>query len=439
MVAEDIGKAGRGKNRGYHGHVSAATRSDVAIHIVRPHSAGPGASTESSTTAPMRGGLLHKGHSGRFSTAIHEKDEDDDYSAVDDDRITPRPPYTKATRNASTVLASGPLRNISTSLEQPNELVRPQPIAYLSVTGANLNLDWLALKHVEFYVDGGNNWLYSAELNGRQVVVKTVKPRFRDDPVAIEDLERELKVHARLSHPNIVDLIGAGLKPLGERFIVLEKLEGGSLSEMLGFHKKIERKSSFSNILIKNEKDIEPLSYIDVLKHARSLSFALQYCHTMVPGCMILHRDLKPENIAFTSDGLLKIIDFGLAKEVSEASPLSEDVYQMSGKTGSYRYMSPEVALTEPYNHKADVYSFSLILWTIMAGKKPFEGLGLSSLHAKVWRGGMRPSLKKGWPEEFNNFLQECWSPNMQERPNFDKILETIDLFIVEEMKQYLF
>lgn len=232
------------------------------------------------------------------------------------------------------------------------DIIKPQPIDYSSVTGANLNMDWLLLKHVEFYVDGGHNWLYSAELDGKPVVVKIVKPRARNDPLAIEDLERELRVHASLDHENIVELVGAGLKPQGERFIVLEKLDGGTLSYMLDLNRKRTEKKTDQGVS-------EPLSYIDVLKHARWLSAALQYCHSKaLPGSMILHRDLKPENVAFSADGLLKIIDFGLAKVVENASSDSNDIYVMSGKTGSYRYMSPEVALTEPYNHKADVYSF---------------------------------------------------------------------------------
>lgn len=242
-------------------------------------------------------------------------------------------------------------------IDENADLPKPDPLTYLSVTGANLNMDWLLLKRVEFLVDGGNNWLYSASLNGQAVAVKTLKPKFRNDPVAIEDLEKEVRVHAMLDHPHIVALLGAGLTPQGERFIVFERLDGGNLSETLGIDKKsLQKKYS---ILRRDRDDAEPLSFIDVLKHARSVASAMQYCHTKAsPGSMILHRDLKPENIVFSSDGMLKIIDFGLARIVTEASSESNLVYGMSAKTGSYRYMSPEVALSRPYNHKADVYSF---------------------------------------------------------------------------------
>jgi serine/threonine protein kinase len=244
--------------------------------------------------------------------------------------------------------------------EEQTNLIKPERLSYLSVTGANLNMDWLLLKRVEFLVDGGNNWLYSACLNGKACAVKTIKPKFRNDPVAIEDLEREVRVHAVLDHPHIVALLGAGLTPQGERFIVFEKLDGGDLSETLGFDKKSHKKKY--SILRRDCDDAEPLSFIDVLKHARSVASALQYCHTKaIPGSMILHRDLKPENIVFSSDGMLKIIDFGLARIVTDASSDSNMVYGMSAKTGSYRYMSPEVALSMPYNHKADVYSFGKV------------------------------------------------------------------------------
>lgn len=62
--------------------------------------------------------------------------------------------------------------------------------------------------------------------------------------------------------------------------------------------------------------------------------------------------------IGFTLDGTVKLLDFGLARVVDDASPYSNDKYEMSGETGSLRYMSPEVADCRPYNHKADVYSF---------------------------------------------------------------------------------
>jgi serine/threonine protein kinase len=93
-----------------------------------------------------------------------------------------------------------------------------------------------------------------------------------------------------------------------------------------------------------------------VLTHAVSLADALNYLNSSaLANSMVLHRDLKPDNIGFTLGQELKLIDFGLAKVVENATPQCDDVYRMSGETGSLRYMAPEVADNQPYNHKSDV------------------------------------------------------------------------------------
>jgi serine/threonine protein kinase len=134
--------------------------------------------------------------------------------------------------------------------------------------------------------------------------------------------------------------------------VVLERLDGGTLTQMLGYDTRIrDRRRRFWRK--------KHMSYLDVLRCARSIASAMEYCQTSaIPGSMVLHRDLKPDNIGFTLNGEVKVIDFGLAKVVDNASTESDDVYTMSGETGSLRYMAPEVADSLPYNHKSDVYSF---------------------------------------------------------------------------------
>lgn len=221
-----------------------------------------------------------------------------------------------------------------------------------SVGGARLDMKWTQLANVEYLTDGGNNWIHTAVVNGKAVVVKTLKPECQDLALAINELESELEIHAKLSHLHIVNLVGAGVTSKGYRFIVLERLDGGTLSQVLGYDTRIrDRRRRFWKK--------KSFSFVDVLTHARSLAAALAYLHgRAIPGCMVIHRDLKPDNIGFTLDGTLKVLDFGLARLVENSSPYSDQVYHMSGETGSLRYMSPEVADSRPYNHKADVYSF---------------------------------------------------------------------------------
>lgn len=160
-----------------------------------------------------------------------------------------------------------------------------------SVTGAQLNLQWESLRNVEYLTDGGNNWIHTAVLHGKSVVIKTLKPECQDVALAINEIEGELEIHSRLDHPNIVKLIGAGYTPRGVRFVVLERLDGGTLSQMLGYDNRIrDRRRRFWTK--------RKISYMDVLKCARSLADALAYCHgRAIPNVMVLHRDLKPDNL----------------------------------------------------------------------------------------------------------------------------------------------
>lgn len=174
--------------------------------------------------------------------------------------------------------------------------------------------------------------------------------------LAINEIEGELEIHSRLDHPNIVSLIGAGFTPHGVRFVVLERLDGGTLSQLLGYDNRIrDRRRRFWAK--------KKISYMEVLKTAKSMADALAYCHgSAIPNAMVLHRDLKPDNIGFSLDGTVKIIDFGLARIVENAT-VSDQVYEMSGETGSLRYMAPEVANCQPYNQKADVVSINVLVW----------------------------------------------------------------------------
>jgi len=175
-------------------------------------------------------------------------------------------------------------------------------------------------------------------------------------------------------------------------------------------------------------------SYADVLRCARSIAAAMDYCHSdAIPGCMVLHRDLKPSNIGFTLDGKVKLIDFGLARIVDNASPDSDDVYEMSGETGSLRYMAPEVADCRPYNHKADVYSFGIILWEIVSFQKPFDGMSRDEFYARVVHGGERPVINKRWPTELSDLMQLCWDFTPDVRPNFAGVLERLDAMLAKE------
>ena len=105
----------------------------------------------------------------------------------------------------------------------------------------------------------------------------------------------------------------------------------------------------------------------------------------------------------------MKLIDFGLARVVDNTTPDCDEVYEMSGETGSLRYMAPEVASAQPYNHKADVYSFGMILWELVAYEKPFDGMNREEFYEKVVHGGYRPEITRKFPEDLANLIQSSW------------------------------
>jgi serine/threonine protein kinase len=134
--------------------------------------------------------------------------------------------------------------------------------------------------------------------------------------------------------------------------------------------------------------------------------------------------------VGFTLDGTVKILDFGLAKIIESASVDSDDVYVMSGETGSLRYMAPEVADGLPYNFCADVYSFGIILWELNAGKKPFDGLNRELFYERVVHGGERPPLHRKWSKELTNLMAECWDADMHSRPKFRDVVARLDCLL---------
>jgi serine/threonine protein kinase len=170
--------------------------------------------------------------------------------------------------------------------------------------------------------------------------------------------------------------------------------------------------------------------FIEVLNLSRDLAIALRYLHSHVhSNAMILHRDLKPENLGLSAEGKLKLFDFGLCRCVLKRSADSE-LYEMTGNTGSLRYMAPEVVLGKPYSEKVDVYSFAMIMWTFAKSKSPFKGFDRVMHRARVVDNGERPKIDPDWPEDFSSLLESCWHADTGVRPSFTTISANLEEMI---------
>jgi Tol biopolymer transport system component len=202
---------------------------------------------------------------------------------------------------------------------------------------------------------------------GRNVAIKVLQKELATDPELLKRFEREARAASALDHPNIItihDITEEG----GLHFIVMQHVEGHTIREL------IEQKR---------------LKLAETLHYAVQIADGLARAHSQG----LVHRDLKPDNIMVTEDGLVKILDFGLAKlveptDLSEASTRDmEDVRTKEGHiVGTAPYMSPEQAQGQKVDARSDIFSFGSVLYEMVAGRRPFQEESLAGLLAAIIR-----------------------------------------------------
>ncbi len=238
----------------------------------------------------------------------------------------------------------------------------------------------------------------------REVAIKVLPVAFTQDTERLARFEREAQLLAQLHHPNISSIFGledAG----GVRALVMELVEGPTLAERL---------------------ESGPLPLDECLSMARQIAEALEEAHERG----IVHRDLKPANVKLTADGKVKVLDFGLAKALdpggastSPASQLSQSPTLMHSATrmgmilGTAAYMAPEQAVGGAVDRRADIWSFGVVLFEMLTGRRLFEGETVSHVLAAVLKDTPDFSaLPAGTPERIVNLLRRCLRKKPRER-----------------------
>ena len=223
---------------------------------------------------------------------------------------------------------------------------------------------------------GGMGEVYRARDTklGRDVALKLLPGTFNRDPERLARFQREAQLLAALNHPHIGAIYGLD-ESAGTQFLVLELVEGETLSLRL---------------------TRGPMAIHEALAIAREVIDALEAAHDKG----IIHRDLKPSNIALTSDGHVKVLDFGLAKAMdpsglsTDASPigvthsptLTLAATQAGVILGTAAYMSPEQAKGRTADKRSDVWAFACVLFEMLTGTRAFEGEDVSDTMAAVLR-----------------------------------------------------
>nr|XP_018685589.1 PREDICTED: serine/threonine-protein kinase STY46-like [Musa acuminata subsp. malaccensis] len=205
----------------------------------------------------------------------------------------------------------------------------------------------------------------------------------------------------KVRHKNVVQFIGACTKP-PSLCIVTEFMSGGSVYDFL--HK---------------QKGVFKLPAL--LRVAIDVSKGMNYLHQN----NIIHRDLKAANLLMDENEVVKVADFGVARVKAESGV-------MTAETGTYRWMAPEVIEHKPYDHKADVFSFGIVLWELLTAKLPYEYLTPLQAAVGVVQKGLRPTIPKNTHSKLAELLEKCWQQDPANRPDFSEILEILQLIAKE-------
>ena len=158
------------------------------------------------------------------------------------------------------------------------------------------------------------------------------------------------------------------------------------------------------------------------LEVALDLASAIAYMHER----RLIHRDIKPGNAGFTVDGDLKIFDFGLARLLPPESQRTKGGGFWMSRVGTKDYMAPEVRRKFPYDEKADVYSWGVVLWEILAVSTPRETLLLRKKGLHEENTAAQLPLCPCWPPEVSSLLQSLWSPMPSNRPSMTDVCRSL-------------
>ena len=213
---------------------------------------------------------------------------------------------------------------------------------------------------------------------GRYVAIKVLKSEFSEDTNFVSKFRTEAQSAAVLEHPNIVNIYDVGSEN-GIHYIVMEYVEGITLKTY------IEKKGQ--------------LTYKEALSIAIQVGRGIQAAHAK----NIVHRDIKPQNIIISTDGKVKVTDFGIARAVSE-NTIHSDVM------GSVHYASPEQARNGYVSNRSDIYSLGIVMYEMVTGRVPFDGDSTVAVAIQHLQDEMDPPSKyaPNLPISLEKIIQKC-------------------------------
>uniref|UniRef100_A0A6N2M1E4 non-specific serine/threonine protein kinase n=1 Tax=Salix viminalis TaxID=40686 RepID=A0A6N2M1E4_SALVM len=246
--------------------------------------------------------------------------------------------------------------------------------------------DGTDLKVENKVASGSNGDLYRGTYCSQEVAIKVLKPE-RVSAEMLREFSQEVYIMRKVRHKNVVQFIGACTRS-PNLCIVTEFMAKGSLYNFLHKLKGVFKLPS-------------------LIKVAIDVSKGMNYLHQN----NIIHRDLKTANLLMDENEVVKVADFGVSRVQTQTEV-------MTAETGTYRWMAPEVIEHKPYDYKADVFSFGIVMWELLTGELPYSYL--TPLQAAV---GV---VQKHTYPKLAELLERCWQQDPAQRPNFSQIIDIL-------------
>ena len=225
---------------------------------------------------------------------------------------------------------------------------------------------------------------------GQPVAIKKLHPAVSVDRLIRNRFRQEMLIMDRLQHPNIIRYFGGG-EDQGLLYYVMELVEGGTVKELL--------------------QTDGPLQWQAVVEIGRQLCSALQFAHNHG----VIHRDLKPSNLFLTTDGQVKLGDFGIARDMENS-----DITHSGMTVGTHAYMAPEqIRGDTDISGKADLYSLGCCLFELLTGQTPFVGENFAQLFEQHLRSDP-PEVSQFLPDcppELNEVIRQMLAKDPEQRP----------------------
>ena len=225
---------------------------------------------------------------------------------------------------------------------------------------------------------------------GEMIAIKTLRPHLLVDPITVERFKDEVRLARRISHRNVVRTHDFG-EWSGVYYLTMEYVEGVTVRDLINSRGQ--------------------LGISSILALARQLAAALEVAHEQG----VIHRDVKPQNLLLDSDGVLKVMDFGVARLAERSSTLTETGLVV----GTPAYMSPEQLLAEALDARSDLYAVGVVLYECLTGRLPFEANSPISLIAKVLNEDPSPpaALNADVPPALSALVLELLAKRREQRP----------------------